>query len=133
MKTVQLNSLTIIALIPVLIAMINIVPEKWIDGPFNHKVDPGNFFNDADIVPNTMYANNGSGLVTYWDEDIENYRTWDQINNRHMDKVVFNIDSPGEQGQHYLVAGNRIVPLTQLDNEELQIQSEQGCTACHPK
>ena len=131
MKTVQLNSVVIMALIPILIALANMVPEKWVDGPFNHKVDTSDFFNDADIVSNTLYANNDTGLVTYWDDDISTYRTYDQINNKHLDKVVFNVDTGDNRGHHFLVAGSRIVPLTQLDADGLKIQSEQGCISCH--
>jgi len=30
-----------------------------------------------------------------------------------------------------LIVGNKVVPTTELDEEGLKIQEEQGCTACH--
>jgi len=99
-------------------------------------------------VPELLYANNSSGYVTFWDDETNAYRTYDQMNGVFLAKPLFTASDAREANssgmhaasgmyagnsysQNYRVAGPVIVPLTDLDEEGLRIQAEQGCFACH--
>lgn len=96
---------------------------ELMDGPFNQ---------GRGAVPSLLYANNGSDYVTYWDEESGSYRTYDQRENRFLAEVVFETESE-EASQNYMIAGLSVVPLTRLNDEEMLMQSEQGCVACHER
>jgi len=102
-------------------------------------------------VPELLYANNGTDYVTFWDDETNAYRTYDQKNNVFVSKTLFAISNArkanssgmyassgihaGNRGnsynENYRVVGPVIIPLTDLDEEGLLIQAEQGCSACH--
>ena len=112
-----------------------------LDGPFNQ---------DGVMVPELLYANNNSGYVTFWDDETGSYRTYNQMSNTYMDTVAFNsVDAQTQErsrdrisgspvrlvagggSRNYEIAGATVMPLTQLHPDEMDIQSEQGCSACH--
>jgi len=96
---------------------------ELLDGPFSQ----GKY-----MVPPLLNANNGSNYVTYWDEDSQSYRTYDQENNIQLATAIFETELTSDgSSQNFMVAGTAIVPLTQLDEDEMHIQREQGCVACH--
>lgn len=39
----------------------------------------------------------------------------------------------GNKSQNFVIQGNKVIALTPLNEEQLKIQKEQGCTPCHPK
>lgn len=39
----------------------------------------------------------------------------------------------GRGNQNYIIQGDKVVALTPLNEEQMKIQEEQGCVACHPK
>lgn len=92
-------------------------------GPFNQ---------GKHMVPSLLNANNGSNYVTYWDEDSKSYRTYDQEENTLLAAAIFETElTSDDSSQNYMVADASIVPLTTLDEDEMVIQVEQGCLACH--
>jgi hypothetical protein len=94
---------------------------ELLDGPFNQ---------GKNMVPELLYANNGSDFVTYWDEESKSYKTYDQTKNELLAQAVFELEEE-DPGQDFIVAGASIAPATILDEDEMLIQSEQGCVACH--
>lgn len=109
MRTTKLNSSIIIGIIA-LAMLVNwvkpegeilakIVPESWVEGPFNPATENPDFFADA-IAGNILYANNGTDLVTYWDEQEQRYFTYNQSNNQMLNQVVFNIDLADENNPY---------------------------------
>lgn len=106
------------------------------DGPFNA---------DGTMVPELLYANNGTDYVTFWDDEMNAYRTYDQKNNAFVSEPLYTVKDARKadptrsfngsrnraRSQNYLVAGAVVVPLTHLDRDELAVQAEQGCVACH--
>jgi hypothetical protein len=129
---------TIMAILISLIALTGC--SGILDGPFNQ---------DGVMVPDLLYANNSSGYVTYWDDDTNSYRTYDQFNNVYLNTVAYNsVDAQQESirgrnsgspvkmiarggSRNYKIAGTAVMPLTQLNHQEMAIQDGQGCTACH--
>ena len=95
----------------------------FLDGPFSK---------GKEMVPPLLYADNGTNLVTFWDEDLKTYRTYDQDLNGFLGDAVFYPDESDKDGsRNYLIAGQSIVPMTQLDAYGIQAQEEKGCPACH--
>ncbi len=104
----------------------------FLDGPFNQ---------NGTMVPGLLYANNETNCVTYWDDATNSYRTYNQSKNIYQNTVAFNLEeietngldrTPGNRSsQNYLIASNVVMPLTHLDPQEMDIQLNQGCTACH--
>lgn len=94
---------------------------ELLDGPFNQ---------GGNVVPSLLYAKNGSDYVTYWDENTGSYRTFDQQNNIYLASTVFETESD-KSSQNYVIVGRSVVPLTRLSHEEMAIQNQQGCIACH--
>lgn len=37
------------------------------------------------------------------------------------------------RSKNYIIKGNKIVALTKLNEKDMKIQEEKGCTPCHPK
>ena len=147
MKTIRLNSFVIALLIPAFMLLGNNLPEKYLEGPFNHDLSKG-FFNDEGMVPNTLYHNNKTPFVTVWDEATQHYITYDQYSGEKQPAVVFNaLEVEGAKAKKTLVAayerklgrgggrvamlGNKVAPTTHLDAEGLKIQAEYGCQGCH--
>ena len=98
-----------------------------LDGPFNK---------NGKITPSLLFADNGTELVTFWDEDIKIYRTFDQGKNIFLSKPVFEYDeheTNNDNSKNFKIAGTSISPKTQLDSYGMQIQAEKSCTACHTK
>lgn len=96
---------------------------ELLDGPFNQ----GKY-----VVPPLLNGNNDSNFVSYWDEDSQSYRTYDQEENTLLATAIFDTEPTSDgSSQNFMVAGTAIVPLTKLDEDEMHIQSEQGCVACH--
>lgn len=98
-----------------------------LDGPFNK---------NGKITPSLLFADNGTELVTFWDEDMKRYRTLDQGKNIFLSKPVFEYDEyvkNNDNSHNFEVAGTSISPKTQLDSYGMQIQTEKGCIACHTK
>ena len=106
-----------------------------LDGPHNQ---------NGQIVPELLYANNGSDYITYWDDETRSYRTYDQRNNVFLETVAYSKDqvrsTPGGQvrrargfghSRNYQVSARAVMPLTELSPEEMKVQKEQGCQACH--
>jgi len=67
---------------------------------------------------------------------------WDNITELTMDDILgpevpvadkYEYDSNGNvtRSHNFAVQGLSIVPLTILNEEQMKIQSEQGCIACH--
>ena len=54
-----------------------------LDGPLNQ---------GRTLVPELLYANNETDLVTFWDEDLQAYRTSDQQRNVYLRTAVFSLD-----------------------------------------
>jgi hypothetical protein len=95
---------------------------ELLDGPFNQ---------GKNMVPGLLYANNDSDFVTYWDEDSKSYRTYDQTKNELLAQAIFELEPDDQGSPNFIVAGGSINPGTILDEDEMLIQSEQGCVACH--
>ena len=107
-----------------------------LDGPFNQ---------NGTMVPSLLYANNDSSYVTFWDEELKTYRTYDQDKNYFLAEPLFEIEDIEQvdgRMKHLKIAGTSkgveisgtsIVPTTQLSEAGMQIQREKGCTACHVK
>ncbi len=103
-----------------------------LDGPFNQ---------NGEMVPGLLYANNDTDCVTYWDDATNSYRTYNQSKNIYLNTVAFNPDdietndrdrTPGNRrSQNFLIASNVVMPLTHLNPQEMDIQLNQGCIACH--
>ncbi len=85
------------------------------------------------MVPDLLYADNGTNLVTFWDEDLKIYRTYDQDRNVFLSKVVFNIETEKKRSRNLQIIGSSVVPMTRLDNYGMQTQEQKGCRACHSK
>jgi hypothetical protein len=98
--------------------------SSLIDGPFNK---------NEIFVPQLLYANNESNLVTFWDEDLQTYRTYDQQLNLFLNTAIFNIDKSEGRSTNYKVAGLSVAPLTLLDEQGLLTQDVDGCIACHQR
>jgi hypothetical protein len=148
MKTVRLNSFVILLLIPIVAMLANKMPESWVEGPFNHNTTD-DFFNDANMVANTLYHNNKTDYYTVWDEDAKKYITYNKNTNVELDTVVFNApDNSGGSGRVRLINGwnnvagrtegprvvmvnGKVAPSHQLDEEGMRIQEELGCAGCH--
>lgn len=153
MQTTRLNSVAFLLLIPLLTMLCEKMPDSWLDGPFNHNIS-GDFFDDKNVVPNTLYYNNNTNYYTIWDEDQEKYVTYDRRGNFPLQTVVFNapeltpegyeqtgrvrllagynnvVRGPGEP-RGVVIAGTMAVPASHLDDEGMRIQAEQGCDGCH--
>lgn len=97
---------------------------ELLEGPFNQ---------GKNIVPSLLYANNDSDYVTYWDDDAQAYRTYDQENNVMLAEALYEYESNDQESQNFMIAGLSVAPLTRLDVGDMQIQAEQGCVACHGK
>lgn len=93
-----------------------------LDGPFNQ--------NDK-MVPELLYANNGSSLVTFWDEALQTYRTYDQARDVFLKEAVFETGQEDGPGRNYGISGVRVIPLTRLDARGMHLQATGGCGACH--
>ena len=149
MKETRLNSLAILVLIPIIIMMSKFTPDSWLEGPFNHNTS-GDFFSDANMVPNTLYYNNSTDFYTVWDESANKYVTYDKNTNIELQTVVFNapdrnttngkvrliggwnnVASRAKGGERIVVAGAKVVPTSHLDEEGMRIQEQFGCAGCH--
>ena len=138
MKTIQLNSVAIARLVPLLILLGNNMPDSVAEGPFNHDLSQG-FFNDEGRVSNTLYHNNKTDYVTAWDEAAGKYVTCDQSSGKALPKVVFNAadHDSGKSGRTMVadwngklrgggtvvIVGTKAVPTTHLDEEGMKIQA----------
>jgi len=95
-----------------------------LDGPFNHSVE-NSFFSDRDMVPELLYANNDSGIVTYWDEETQSYRSYNQNNNRYLSKAVYTKDeleiSPTG---NIMVASASSIPRVQMVGNKVMVRSD---------
>lgn len=95
-----------------------------IDGPFNHSFENG-FFSDLDMVPELLYANNDSGLVTYWDEETQSYRTYNQTTNTHLAKTVFTRDGYEMSSTGIVVASSSLGGArVQIVNTKVRVRSD---------
>jgi hypothetical protein len=146
MKTIQLNSVAIALLVPLLILLGNNMPDSVAEGPFNHDLSQG-FFSDEGMVSNTLYHNNKTDYVTVWDEAAGKYVTYDQNSGEALSKVVFNAEEhdSGKSGRTMVAGWNgkvrgggkvvivetKAVPTTHLDEEGMKIQAKYGCAGCH--
>lgn len=148
MKEVRLNSFIFLLLIPIISVLANSMPESWLEGPFNHDTT-GDFFNDSNMVSNTLYYNNKSNYYTVWDDDTEQYVTYDKRTNTELETVVFNVPEDSgmtgrvrlingwdnvasrEVGARIVIADAKVVPTSHLDEEGMRIQAEHGCVGCH--
>ena len=95
-----------------------------LDGPFNK---------NGKMVPGLLYANNDTSYVTFWDEELKTYRTYDQDKNYFLTEPLFEIKEEDELSKSLKIVGTSVVPTTQLGKTEMQIQREKGCIACHVK
>ena len=95
-----------------------------LDSPFNK---------NGKMVPSLLYANNDTNYVTFWDEDLKTYRTYDQDKSYLLTDPLFEFEVEEELGKGMKIVGTSIVPTTQLGKTEMQIQREKGCIACHVK
>lgn len=149
MKETRLNSLAILILIPVIAMISKLAPESWVEGPFNHNTS-GDFFSDANMVPNTLYYNNDTDYYTVWDEVGNKYVTYDKNSNVELQTVVFNAPDKTRSsgrvrlidgwdnvayrekgGERIVIAGAKVVPTSHLDEEGMRIQAQFGCAGCH--
>lgn len=149
MNECRLNSVAILVLIPLIIMASKYVPASWSEGPFNHNIS-GDFFNDANVVPNTMYFNNKTDYYTIWDDETNQYVTYSKESNTKLQTVVFNAPTQSDKALRVrvtggwdnvvyreegvgkvILAGASIAPSSHLDEEGLRIQAEYGCAGCH--
>lgn len=148
MKTTRLNSVVFLLLIPIIAMLTEKMPDKWLDGPFNHDIT-GDFFDDRNMVSNTLYYNNNTEYYTIWDEDLKKYITFDRATNVALNTVVFNAPETrkstgkvrliagwdnvirGSGGGGVAIEGTMAVPTSHLDEDGMRIQAEQGCGGCH--
>jgi hypothetical protein len=94
-----------------------------LDGPFNK---------NNEMVPPLLFADNGTNLVTFWDEDLKKYKTYDQEDKTFLGQAVFYLDESDKDGsRNYIIAGNAVVPMTQLNADGMQTQRAKGCSECH--
>jgi len=95
-----------------------------LDGPFNHSIEKGSF-DDLDMVPELLYANNDSGLVTYWDEETQSYRSYDQNNNRYLANAVYTKDDYeiSTTGSIMIASASR-GPRVQMDGNKVMVRSD---------
>ena len=94
------------------------------DGPFNK---------NGKMVPSLLYAKNDTNYVTFWDEDLKTYRTYDQDKSYLLTDPLFEFEVEEELSKGMKIVGTSIVPTTQLGETRIQIQREKGCAACHVK
>jgi hypothetical protein len=86
MKTAHRRAILVMIVASVLFGCSGII-----DGPLNHSFENG-FFVELYKVPELLYANNDSGLVTYWDEDTQSYKTYNQNTNTSLAQAVYTRD-----------------------------------------
>lgn len=149
MKEVRLNSLVILILLPIIALFANNVPKSWTDGPLNHDVTNA-FFDEKNMIPNTLYHNNATDYYTVWYDETQSYVTYDRRTNIAMDTVVFNvpeangkIDRKGvvygwnnvtnknNGGGQVVIVDGKVAPTSHFDEEGMRIQEEYGCIGCH--
>lgn len=83
---------------------------------------------DGNAVHSLLYANNETCLVTFWDEQLEGYRTYNQESGDYLSKVIFELE---KESKSFEIIGGQLAVKTQHHNHGLQMYSEEGCIACH--
>lgn len=149
MKEVRLNSLVILVLLPIVALLANNMPKSWTDGPFNHEIN-GDFNDEKNMIPNTLYHNNDTNYYTVWYDETQSYVTYDRRTNLAMDTVVFNapevtgktdrkgvvygwnnVVNKNKGGGRIVIADAKVAPTSHFDEEGMRIQEEYGCIGCH--
>ena len=82
-------------------------PPQWV---YVEETDSFRKYQEGDEYPTEIYTDeNGNGHTL---------EEW-------------NLESGGGKSTNYIIQGNKVVALTKLTPEQMKIQEEQGCTACH--
>jgi hypothetical protein len=121
MKTAHRRAILVMIVASVLFGCSGII-----DGPFSHSIE-NCFFDELVMVPELLYANNDSGLVTYWDEDTQSYKTYNQNSNTFLAQAVYTRDRYDNSASCLIASvdprvqmvGNKVMVRSDVMNAEL--------------